>query len=162
MIDIPEHFYINNREPVDHFEPNESLYFRFNQEQFSEQNSLPVAAIRFPDFSVNRGEFSEPSDVLIPHWLDWGVAEFKVQAIPSPLHPEDERDQREFHFIVKHDPISPQHRYFNEPTQGFENYAHSEIRTFVDNAHLTKEPPPFIRKQFRMRLRNVTTIIPTA
>ncbi len=159
MINVPDRFLVNGRSPVEEFEPNEPLYFRFDPKHFSDENWLPVAAIRFPDFSVNRGEFSEPADVLFPYWTDWGVAEFQVQAIPLSLV---SGDGREFEFKIKHDPIDINHPYYNHPHQQFENYAHSEVRVFENGEHLKKKPPPeFVKKQFRMKMSDKTKIVPS-
>ena len=49
------------------------------------------SAIRFPDFSVNREEFSEPEDVLLhnyPDCLGWGIAAFRVKDLPLPVQTE--------------------------------------------------------------------------
>jgi hypothetical protein len=158
MISIPERFLVNGRPTIKDFEPDESLYFRFSSKHFSDENRLPVAAIRFPDFSVNAGSFSQPIDVLIPHWIDLGIAEFKVSAIPSPLK-SDNKDDREFFFKACHDPIDVNHPAFNMPNQGFENYAHTEIRAFLEGEHFKQEPPKSVKKQFRLKLSDTTKIV---
>lgn len=156
MISIPDHFLVNGQQTIQEFEADESLYFRFSSKHFSDENRLPVAAIRFPDFSVNRGRFSRPIDVLFPNWIDWGIAEFKVSAIPSPLRSDDEKDEREFCFKAYHDPIDTTHPAYTE--QQFENYAHTEIRAFLEGEHFTKDPPKSVKKKFRLKLSDATKI----
>ncbi len=156
MIRIPDRFFVNGRLPVEHFEPDELLYFRFSSIHFTDESRLPVAAIKFPDFSVNRGKFSQPTDVLIPHWEGWGIAEFEVQAIPLTLN---SGDGREFEFKVKHDPIDDKHPYYTQPNQQFENYAHSEVRVFENGEHLKRKLTDSVKKQFRMKMSDKTKIV---
>ncbi|MGI8638885.1 MAG: hypothetical protein ACR2MG_02910 [Pyrinomonadaceae bacterium] len=157
MISIPNRFLVNGRPTIKDFEPNESLYFRFSSEHFPDETRLPVAAIRFPDFSVNAGSLSQPSDVLIPHWINLGIAELKVSAIPLPLRSDDKNDEREFSFKACHDPIDETHPAYSK--QQFENYAHTEIRAFLENEHFKKDPPKSVRKKFRLILSDATKII---
>ncbi|HEX8195925.1 MAG TPA: hypothetical protein VF571_07035 [Pyrinomonadaceae bacterium] len=156
MISIPDRLLINGREPYQEFEPEEPLYFRFSSEHFPDETRLPVAAIRFPDFSVNRGKESQPTDVLIPHWVEFGIAEFEVRAIPLPYL---SGDGRKFEFKVVHDPIDAKHPYYGAANQSFENYAHSEIRAFVGTEHQKKKIPEFIKKQFRLKMSDNTKIV---
>jgi len=155
MISIPARFRVNGRPTIKDFELDESLYFRFSSEHFPDENRLPVAAIRFPDFSVNAGSLSQPTDVLIPHWVDFGIAVFTVSVIPSPIKSDDKHDEREFSFKACHDPIDEAHPAY--PSQLFENYAHTEIRTFLEGNR--KDPPKSVKKKFRLKLSDATGIV---
>src|SRR5262245_20663739 len=71
--------------PVDPvFLLDESLFRRCQKSETDGRRLLPDA-IGFRDWSVNRGKYSEPRDVLLPHWTDWGVAAFEVRDIPPSL-----------------------------------------------------------------------------
>ena len=156
MISIPDRFLVNGRETDNVFAPDEHLFFRFNPTHFSDDMRLPVAAIRFPDFSVNREKFSQPSDVLVPKWIDWGIAQVKVESVPKALECEANKKMRTIFFRVEHDPIDKNHRAYEK--QMFENYAHSEIRAFENGKHLEKKLPESIKKRFRMMLSDATKI----
>jgi len=155
MISIPERLLINGREPVQEFDPAEKLYFRFQVNYFSGSESrIPVAAIKFPDFSVNRELFSAPSDVLIPHWLKWGIVEIREGGVPKslPVSQQGKAAARTVDFQTIHDPIGVEHEYFPQPTQQFENYAHCEIRAFESGERLTQDIPKSVKKLFRTKL----------
>lgn len=163
MIKVPQRFLVNNRPPDQHFEENESLYLRFSASDFDTKYSdrLPVAAIKFPDVSVNREKYSQPSDVLIPHWINHGIAEIKVKDIPKSLMSGNENDKnaQEYEFKVEHDPIGADHPYY--PKQEFENYAHSEIRAFKDGIHQKNGEvniPKSINKKFRIYMSDKLAI----
>lgn len=95
--------------------------------------------IRFPDFSVNRGKYSSPRDVLRPTDTGWGVATFLVRDIPPTLT----HGTTQYDFKVIHLPEST-------------NYAHSEVRTFVGGTRLLNKDDvkQTSRKQFRNQLRS--------
>ncbi len=62
--------------PVDsHFEPTEKLYRHCQGDHIVGDRVLPQA-FRAPDFSVNRGKYSQPEDVLMPSYERWGVVSF--------------------------------------------------------------------------------------
>jgi len=52
------------------FAPDEQLYLRLNPTYFPKEyvaaKQVPLNEVRFPDFSVNRGKYSQPEDVLKP------------------------------------------------------------------------------------------------
>src|SRR6266446_10620740 len=74
--------------PIDPvFEPNEQLFHRCRLQEVDGDRLLPTA-ISFRNWSVNRGKYSEPLDVPIPHWKDWGIAYFRVDQVPGPLTTE--------------------------------------------------------------------------
>lgn len=79
---IPDRLKQYDRPAVQEFDPQERLFQRFN-ELIEEGGHLYPAQVRFPDFSVNRECFSEPEDVLLPIYLNWGIIAFKVEDIPD-------------------------------------------------------------------------------
>ena len=111
-----------DREPRQDFEPNEMLFYRL--EQFYELGSHPSGlSIRRPEFSVNREKHGgQAMFVLIPNWLNHGVAEFKHADIPGPL---DSSGGNRFSWKVAHEPEN-------------DNYYHSEVRTYRHNARAKK------------------------
>jgi len=160
MISIPDRLLINGRDPVQEFEPLEKLYFRFNSSHYSSDYRIPVAAIRFPDFSVNRGLFSEPIDVLIPHWAEWGIVEVSEGDIPRklPVPTQGQQAERNIDFQTVHDPIGSDHQYYNHPQQQFENYAHCEIRVFENGERSGQNNlPNSVKKLFRTILSDKAT-----
>lgn len=154
MVNIPQRLCINGRKRDDEFEQNEVLYLRFKKTHFDSSSRFPILAVRFPDCSVNRSKYSEPEDVLLPNWLDYGIAQVMASDIPTSI-PEDETVT----FTVKHDPVGPGHDYF--ATQGFENYAHAEIRAYRDNIHLKSKEAvkSLVRKKFRTAVGEAMSII---
>ena len=88
--------------------------------------------------SVNRSKYSEPGDVLYslyPKYIDWGVAEFRVEDLPASLESEDESV---FEWKVEH-----------APEEG--NYAHSEVRTYRNGIYSRGlDPPKLVKKRFRL------------
>ncbi len=139
----PERMYRRGR-PVDPiFAPSEDLYYRCQLEHVLENRLLPTA-LRFPDFSVNRAKYSQPEDVLVPSYVLWGIAAFKVEDLPS----ERQSDANTFYtWNVVHDP--------NE-----DNYAHSEVRTYK-NGHYGKDlnVSKMIKKEFRQILSDRARIL---
>lgn len=118
------------------FAPSERLFLRLHPEHFSNRHTDPprvlVGAVRFPDFSVNRGKYSEPEDVLAPHWPKWGISAFRVDHVPPSLSWEDGRT---YDFRVEH--VPEEH-----------NYAHSEVRTYKDGER-GHEPNKVLKMKFR-------------
>lgn len=130
--------------PVDsEFSPTEDLYHRCLARHVVDKRLLPEA-IRFPNFSVNRSKYSEPEDVLIPQYSQWGVATFQVKDLP-PQRSTDTNTT--YTWQVVHDPLE-------------ENYAHSEVRTYK-NGHYseTLDVPKTIKKEFRQVLSDKARII---
>ncbi len=159
MINIPSYFLADGRGPDLIFEQDELLFFRFNKKHYpSKGERLPSLAIRFPDCSVNREKYSQPSDVLIPFpaWIHYGIAQFPVKTIPPYLLTNDEA--RRIEFAPKHDPIDENHEIF-DPEIG-DNYAHCELRAFENENHLKKENdiPRLLRKTFRIKIMEGTEI----
>ena len=75
-------------------------------------------SIDFPNTSVNRSRFSQPTDVLGPEkFADYAVAALAVRDLPPRIAAED---GRVFEASVDHVPTE-------------HSYAHSEIRAFVNS-----------------------------
>ena len=99
---IPERLKQNNRPAVQEFDPQERLFHRFNK-LIEEGGHLYPAQIRFPDFSVNRERFSEPEDVLLPIYLNWGIVAFNVENIPDEkVTGEGSSQETVYSFIIIH------------------------------------------------------------
>jgi hypothetical protein len=105
------------------FLPTEVLYRRFAPEDFTDEfraaRRMPLSAIAFPDFSVNREKYcTAPEDVLVPNWQGWGIASFTVADVPS----SKESDSVRFEWRVEDAP--------------YEGIAHAEVRTYRDQVRL--------------------------
>lgn len=101
-----------------HFQPTELLFRRFHPHSY-DGHELGLDAIALPDMSVNREKYSAAADA-IRGFPGWGVAEVQVQHVPRELlHLGTQR----FEFRVVHAPLT-------------HNRAHSEIRAFVNDAHV--------------------------
>lgn len=134
-------------EPV--FAPDEKLYLRVEPEHYPDAFSQPLLTfIPFPGFSVNRGRFSAPLDVLQPKHKDWGVVSFEVQHIPVRLEQEGQGKLSpiEYTFAPWHCPAPPE----EWPPDG--NYAHSEVRSARTGGG-KHEPGKKVRMRFRELLR---------
>lgn len=79
----PERMFRRDRPADENFDRAEKLYYRCQDQHVYGQRLLPQA-IRFPNFSVNRSKYSEPEDVLIPSYQDWGISTFSVGDLPEP------------------------------------------------------------------------------
>lgn len=141
--DRPERMYRAGR-PVDpDFSPEENLYFRYKEMETVEGRVIPTG-IRFPDFSVNRSKYSEPEDVLIPCYEDYGILTFKVKDIP-PAERTNETTLYEWKAV-------------HEPTE--DNYSHSEVQTFKNGMYAKKlDVPKTLKKKFRVILSERMSVI---
>ena len=145
MLSIPDRLRSNGRQPDPIFEDNECLYFRCSVDQIDE-NGILQDAIKFPNWSTNRAKYSEPEDVLLPKFSNWGIAQFRIIDIPKSLQSEGGITCQ---FRPIHDPVS----LSVEDGDTYENYAHTEVRTFKDNVFdIKRKPPTLIKKEFRARL----------
>ena len=132
----PDRMFRRGRPVDDNFDLSEELYYRCQAQHVDGQWLLP-GAIRFPNFSVNRSKYSEPGDVLIPSYQDWGIATFVVKDLPEP---ESTDKRTEYEWRVVHDPLE-------------DNYAHSEVRTFKNDVYSENiKVPATIKKKFRQIL----------
>lgn len=98
--------------------------------------------IKFPDFSVNRGKYSEPKDVLIPSWPNFGIVAFRVGDVP----PSVSSSGITYDFKVEHVPCEC-------------NYSHSEVRTYKDGKRPRKVNNQIVKKKFRQILSERTKIL---
>ena len=129
--------------PIDPiFEPAEWLYHRCKLEEVDGDRLLPTA-ISFRNWSVNRGKYSEPEDVLIPDWKDWGIAKFRAEHVPGPMNTAGDTV---WEFKIEHDPLE-------------DNYSHSEIRSYKNGALAPKpQPSDLIKKAFRQIISDNSAI----
>ena len=130
---------------MDNFEPTEPLYWRYNK-MYAGEMVRSGLGIRFPDFSVNRGGdgFGEPGDVLLPDYLDMGVAMFLVRDLPTG-HQSDPNTTYDF-------------RAFHDPLE--ENYAHTEVRVMKNGTSDRKmNVGSTIKKKLRQMLGERMTIV---
>lgn len=156
--DRPWRMYSRGRSADSEFSPSEILCFRLTAKNLDDAGGLRLAAIRFPDQSVNRQKYGKPFDVLVPQprkldrvgrskeWLYYGVAAFPVGCVPAYL--KDRRDRVICDFRVEHDPLDY-------------NYAHTEIRAFVEGRRLSEKKgvSRSDRKKFRMRILGQVTVV---
>ena len=156
--DRPWRMYSRGRSADAEFSPSEILYFRFTARNLDDTGGLRLAAIRFPTQSVNRQKYSKPFDVLAPEprkldgvgrskeWLYYGVAAFPAGCVPAFL--EDSGSQVICDFRVEHDPLEY-------------NYAHAEIRAFVEGKRLLEKKgvSRSDRKKFRMKIFEQVTVL---
>lgn len=145
--DRPEQMYRCGRAIDPIFDEEEILYVRCLSDDVQGERLNP-AAIKFPDWSVNRSKYSEPEDVLIPNYQEYGVAAFKVKNIPKTLSsPAPGNILSEFK--IEHVPEE-------------DNYAHSEVRTYKNGHHdrsIGKKLNSQVKKEFRQLLSDKTFVI---
>jgi hypothetical protein len=135
--------YRNGRSIDPCFDGDELLYNRCLLEHINGEQLLPTG-IRFPDWSVNRAKYSEPEDVLVPDFQDWGIAQFEVRNIPKSLISPG---SVKFDFKVEHDPLN-------------DNYSHSEVRTYKNGQHSKDlDVNKTVKKEFRQLLSERTVLI---
>ncbi len=123
------------------FQADETLYRRVAPTEYPITEATFQKLIPFPDCSVNRSKYSQPTDVLLPDHQNYGVLGFLVGSVPKELGEGDQHRQ----FVVEHHPVP-------------NNYAHSEIRSYQVNGVL-KEPAKTLRTCFRDELRKKAWLI---
>jgi hypothetical protein len=134
------------------FDPEELLFYRI--QGFDSQGLANVDDILFPNTSVNRGKFSRPEHALCfryPKFANWKVAQFKVGEIPEDII--EPVNHTVFKFRIFHDPTL-------KTEAEDENYAHSEIRAFVNEVRKKNVSSSHVQKTYRMELRRVMQIAP--
>lgn len=141
----PAELLFNGRKPDQTFAPGELLFYR--AEQLDSQGKIGSVDVRAPNTSFNRNKYSKPVHVLyarLPQFLSWSVLEIRVDQIPQELeHP----DGRKFQFRTVHDPVGP-------PDEPEENYAHTEIRAFLEQ-NSVKRLPSTVDKKIRQMLADL-------
>lgn len=96
------------------FEPEELLFIRLRSDQVDDKQVIVATFPSFPNPSSNRSRYSEPEDVLMPIYLDWGIIQFHVGDIPRS--------------VQKGDGVRVEIRPVHAPE--VINYAHTEIAAF--------------------------------
>lgn len=139
---IPQRLRQNGR-PVDPlFSEDEKLYRRVKDGQVESGRLIPIS-IDLPSCSSNRSKYSEPEDVLLPSYHNWGIAVFLVKDVPPKLIDDDSSCD----FRVEHVP---------EP----ENYSHTEIRSYHNGRFdQPKKPGNKIKKQIRQIISDRAQVI---
>jgi hypothetical protein len=153
----PIRMWRRGREIDPEFEPSEPLYSRCTKDQLEDWDGnftdvFSSLSVRFPDFSVNRGKYSEPEDVLIPSvgqppdiYAQMGIVKFTVGTARWEHQP-------------KASPIKYEMRVEHNPDD--HNYSHSEVKTYKDGkydngADISKT----IKKAYRARLARGAEIV---
>ena len=135
--DYPQHLRINGRKllSTENFQPHDKLYRGFGINDLSDNNSINVETIRFPDFSCNWGRYSYPEDVRIRKngkstdgCYSFNVKTSRYKKIATPVH----------------DPIKD----FE-----YENYSHVEVRELYGNEDILYEPPKYRKKKSSKKRR---------
>lgn len=146
---------IRGRQPQPFNDSVEQLFIRFRKENWDDVNKAlnPVLLpCRFTDQSANREDFSSALQVLYPDWAAYGVVGITVGQLPPPKkHPE--LADRVYELRAAHVPS----------VDGFENYAHSELRchlngTFNETNRDANKPPKTLGKEIKTDLFNRYTI----
>lgn len=141
---LPERLFRRGRLPDPDFQATEQLFHRCKQADIIDNRLIP-AAISFRNWSVNRSKYSEPRDVLLPSWLEWGIAVFTVADVPAP-------------FMAEGTGIAWSFRMEHVPEE--ENYSHSEIRSYKDGVYQPKPGPnELTKKWFRQKLSDRIAIL---
>lgn len=145
---IPDRLLRKGRVATQNFQPVEKLFLRFNK-LLEENGYIYPSSIHFPAFSVNREKFSEPNDVLLKNYLDWGIAAFKVEDIPDDTETEQNDDSHTvYSFKAVHCP------------EDF-NYAHSEVHTERNGSYKEniKIKSKIVKRYFKYTLSGRINII---
>ena len=137
-----------------HFAPDEQLFRRLSRQQVEGDKVLPASVkLEQPSFSVNRGDGSEPEDVLVPScgaapetsYAGLGVAAFPVSAVTQTkkIHPE----VPDYSLDVVHKPCD-------------DNYFHSEVRTLYKNQFRENRRPGVLAKKYlRLKIFEYATVV---
>jgi hypothetical protein len=140
--------------PIDDvFLIEESFYVAINPGEVSrfhlDSQVVPLNEVRFPDCSINRSKYSEPTDLLVAGRENWAIGNFQGKSIPTPL----EQEPNFFEFLV-----------FDDPAEEFNNPAHSEIRTYKNNERCFQKSQvsKIVRTKFRAKLWSKMLLIPSA
>lgn len=110
------------------------VYRRIFKDHVHADGSVHYTAFDKPNTSVNSGQFSEPNDVLLPVYLDAGIAEIGVPEIPTEALDGLERTVS---ITVVHKP---------EPA----NYAHSEVQAATQDRLLKSANKAWIDSSIKM------------
>ncbi len=136
MPEIPERLMRRRRPDDPVFDRGEQLFRRLSLGDVDAAGHVEPSSLQSPDFSVNRGKYSEPDDVVLLH-PKCGIGQFVVADVPESLR---SGEGVEFQFSVEHAPMD-------------DNYSHSEIRSYNHGIRLApKKPAKSIRTLFRLAL----------
>ena len=140
-----------NREVDNDFSPEENMYLRCLKDNVVDGKLLTVQTKfpeNIPDTSFNRGKYSEEGDVLIPIYLDWGVAKIRIDSLPKTVDKQNSDGSKE--------PQEISFEHVPEPC----NYAHSEIKVsaFGSDTPLEKISPG-VKKTIRGEIAKAKVVI---
>lgn len=99
--EIPARLIQGSRGIDNEFNANEPLYIRCLSDHVRDDGGLFDAAFRFPNFSCNRQKHGEPTDVLYPIYLDWGIATYQINQVPKELQSGDGKTNIQRTFDIK-------------------------------------------------------------
>jgi hypothetical protein len=124
-----------------HFSSSERLFRRIPPEDVRD-GSISDASLPSPSFSVNREKYSTAEDV-VKGYPGFRVAAFRVGDIPPSVSSDTGES---YQFGVEHEPLA-------------DNFAHSEVNSYLAGAKLRHKPPRPVRKKFRDLLRRKIEIL---
>lgn len=145
-VDLPDGMYQRERSPNQTFDQEEPLYWRLTTESLRSLGHESGIAFRAPNFSVNRGKYSEPNWVLLPSYTDQGIVRLLVKDVPTKeISPPESRYR--YACAVVHDPLP-------------ENYSHSEVR-WLKNGRYDKDAdiPRTVKKKVRQQLSQRAVVL---
>lgn len=142
---LPERLLQNGRPTVEPLPREGVLFRRLLYDQVTNDGNVTTVAFRYPNFSVNASQFSEATDVLLPIYLDFGIAELQFDHVPPAVkHQSGPAIQVE----VRHVPLQANYAHCqieaNEgevKLQGSENLAWKEARARMANAAVVVKMP---------------------
>lgn len=125
-----------SRIPDPTFDASEALYLRCLRDYVHGDRLLAagIAFPRIPRTSLNRGKYSEPEDVLLPIYLDFGVLEIGIHQVP---HAATKGDGSEVRIRVDHEP---------EPL----NYSHSCLNVYDETSEVPRDD---VSKTIKKKIR---------
>lgn len=136
----PQRMFRNGRPDDQNFADDEPLYFRVAPDNIQNER-VELTEIRYPGFSVNRGKYGEPEDVVWGH-PGFAIAQFRVADVPAANTPENSAVI--YNFEVVHCP---------EERVGEENFAHSEVRSHKNGVFDRKlKLPKTVKSIYRQHL----------
>jgi len=126
------------------------LYYRFTKEDVSGDRLLG-ARISYRNPSVNWSKYGKPWDVIFD-FPGRGIAQFLVCGLPKELPKDRDTGSRD---------QPKEHSYFPGHVPECDNYAHCEIWTFKEGAHVPNPTnlPATVKKEFRQIMSDRAVIL---
>lgn len=144
--------------PIDPFFADaEELFLRFEEATSDGTRIAPASmSVSYPGsdgMSVNREKYSQPTDVLWPHWLDLGLASVAVGKVTKLVFEAGDKG-RTYAMATEHEP-APAIRSKRLP----ENYAHSLVKTVCPPEPFHRTPSKKVKKEARLELAKVFQVL---